>query len=169
MVQDEVLGLRAADVYLRAGAAFERIWGELERPPFQAGAFDAVICNASLHYAVSLEAAVAEVSRILRPGGVFVIMNSPIHNDAQSAARAERSFQRRLSMLGASDDLISRYHHFVRHELEIALLAAIGPPRLQRFDPGRSFRLTRRAKGILLRMELASFPIVWAQKRTEPT
>jgi len=169
MVQDEVLGLRAADIYLHAGSTFERIWGELERPPFQAGVFDAVICNASLHYAVSLEAAIAEVSRILRPGGVLVIMNSPIHNDALSAVRAERSFQRRLSILGASDDLISRYHHIVRSRLEAALIAAIGLPRLQPLDPGRSFRLTRRVKGILLRMEFASFPIVWAEKRTGPT
>ena len=168
MVQDDVLGLRAAETYLQAGATFERIWAELERPPFLTGVFDAVICNASLHYAVSLEAAIAEVSRILRSGGVLVIMNSPIHNDVRSAVRAELSFQRRLSMLGASEDLISRYHHFVRSRLEAALVAAIGPPRIQRFDPGRSFRLTRRVKGVLLQMELASFPIVWAQKRTEP-
>jgi SAM-dependent methyltransferase len=169
ILQDEVLGLRAADAYLHAGSVFERVWGELERPPFQAETFDAVVCNASLHYAASLEVALAEVKRILRPRGVFVVMNSPVHNDAQSAQRAERSFRLRLSRLEASEDLVSRYHHFVRSRLEAALTAAIGPPRLQQFDPGRNFRLTRRAKGVLLGMELASFPIVWAQKRTETT
>jgi len=168
IVQDNALGLLAADVYLRAGSVFERVWGELERPPFQDRTFDAVICNASLHYAASLEVALGEVNRVLRPGGIFVVMNSPVHNEAQSAERAERSFRRRLSMLGASESLVSRYHHLVRSRLEGALTAAIGPPRHQRFDPGASFRWIRRAKGVLLRMELASFPILWAQKRTEP-
>lgn len=169
ILQDDVLGLRAADTYLVAGSDFERIWGELERPPFQAGTFDAVVCNASLHYAASLELALAEVNRILRPRGVFVLMNSPVHDDAPSAERAERSFRRRLSRLGASENLVSRYHHLVRSRVEAALTKAIGPPRHQRFDPGASFRWIRRAKGVLLRMELASFPIVWAQKRTEST
>ncbi len=169
IVQDNALGLRAADVYLRAGSVFDRVWGELERPPFLAGTFDAVICNASLHYAASLDRALAEVNRVLRPNGVFVVMNSPVHNDARSADRAERSFRLRLSQLGASEYLVSRYHHFVRSTLEAAMAASIGPPRSQRFDPGRRFRLSRRAKGILLDMELASFPIIWAQKRTEPT
>src|SRR2546426_2815064 len=169
IVQDNALGLRAANVYLRAGSVFERVWGELERPPFQAGTFDAVICNASLHYAPSLELTLAGVNRVLRPGGVFVVMNSPVHNEAQSAERAERSFRSQLSRLGASEYLVSGYHHFVQSRLEAALAATIGPPRNQRFDPGRGFRLSRRAKGILLGMELASFPIIWAQKRIEPT
>ncbi len=168
IVQDNALGLRAADVYLRAGSVFERVWGELERPPFLDRTFDAVICNASLHYA-STEVVLAEVNRILRPGGLFVIMNSPVHTEAQSAERAESSFRRRLSQLGASEYLVSRYHHFVRSSLEAAIAAAIGPPRNHRFEPGRGFRLSRRAKGVLLRMELATFPIIWAQKRTEPT
>ena len=169
IVQDNALGLRAADVYLRAGSVFERVWGELERPPFLARTFDAVVCNASLHYAASLDVAMAGANRVLRPGGIFVVMNSPVHDEAQSAERAERSFRRRLSLLGASEELVSRYHHFVRSRLEATLAAAIGPPREQRFDPGRSFRLKRRAKGVLLDMELASFPIIWAQKRTDLT
>src|SRR3989449_6993701 len=168
IVQDSALRLRAADVYLRAGSVFERVWGELERPPFLDRTFDAVICNASLHYA-STEVVLAEVNRILRPGGLFVIMNSPVHTEAQRAERAESSFRRRLSQLGASEYLVSRYHHFVRSSLEAAIAAAIGPPRNHRFEPGRGFRLSRRAKGVLLRMELATFPIIWAQKRTEPT
>ncbi len=169
IVQDNALGLRAADVYLQAGSLFERVWGELERPPFLNGTFDAVICNASLHYAASLEVALAEVNRVLRTGGLLVVMNSPVHDEARSAGRAERSFRLRLSQLGASEYLVSRYHHLVRSRLEAAMAAAIGPPRSQPFDPGRGFRLSRHAKGVLLGMELASFPIIWAQKRTEPT
>ncbi len=167
LLQDEVLGLRAAEAYVNAGAVFERVWAELERLPFQAGTFDAVICNASLHYSTSLGTALAEVSRVVRPGGVFVVMNSPVHRDSRSAERAERSFRGRLSDLGGSEDLVSRYHHLVRSKLEASLTAAVGPPRDENFDPGRTFRLVRYVKGRILRMELASFPIIWAQKRTE--
>jgi len=166
-LQDDVLGLRAAEAYMDAGAGFERVWAELERLPFQAGMFDAVICNASLHYSTSLGIALAEVSRVLRPGGVFVVMNSPVYSDSRSAERAERSFRSRLSDLGASEDLVSRYHHFVRSKLEAALTAAVGIPRDESLDPGRTFRLVRYVKGRILRMELASFPIIWAQKRME--
>ncbi len=160
-------GLRAAEAYMDAGVAFERVWAELERLPFLSGTFDAVICNASLHYSTSLGIALAEASRVLRPSGIFVVMNSPVYIDSRSAEDAERSFRRRLLDLGASQDLVSRYHHLVRSKLEASLTAAVGAPRHESFDPGRTFRLVRYIKGHVLRMELASFPMIWAQKRTE--
>jgi SAM-dependent methyltransferase len=48
--------------------------GGLEEIPFHAGAFDAVICSAVLHFADSEEhfqAMVSEIHRILKPGGIF--------------------------------------------------------------------------------------------------
>jgi SAM-dependent methyltransferase len=48
--------------------------GRLEEIPFHAGAFDAVICSAVLHFADSEEhfqAMVSEIHRILKPGGIF--------------------------------------------------------------------------------------------------
>lgn len=164
LLLDEVLGLGAADVYLRLGPYFERIWGEIDRPPLRDESVDAVICNASLHYARDLRETLSEIGRVLRPGGLFVVMNSPIHGDADSAQRAQSDFRNRLHRLGASKEVSSAYRHFSRDDLEAAIRATVGPVSEQEFDPGRSFRWIRRLKGIVLRMELASFPILYATK-----
>jgi SAM-dependent methyltransferase len=57
---------------------FLPVLGDLEQPPLAAAAYDAVICNASLHYARSLPAAVACMAQTLRPAGALVIVDSPI-------------------------------------------------------------------------------------------
>ena len=48
--------------------------GRLEDIPFHAGAFDAVICSAVLHFAESVDnfwQMILEIHRVLKPGGVF--------------------------------------------------------------------------------------------------
>lgn len=48
--------------------------GRLEEIPFHAGAFDAVICSAVLHFAAGVDnfwQMIREIHRILKPGGVF--------------------------------------------------------------------------------------------------
>lgn len=48
--------------------------GKLEEIPFHAGAFDAVICSAVLHFADNVDnfwKMVLEISRVLKPGGIF--------------------------------------------------------------------------------------------------
>jgi SAM-dependent methyltransferase len=57
---------------------FAPILGDLERPPLAAGRYDAVICNASLHYARDLHTTVRRISAALRPGGAFVVVDSPV-------------------------------------------------------------------------------------------
>jgi len=163
-ILDEVLGLGAADAYLRAGVYFERIWGEIERPPFQDASFDAVVCNASLHYVDSVRNALAEISRILAPNGAFVLMNSPVHHDLRSARGAERGARARLARLGATPEVAAAYHHFTFDELRDAFELAFGHLNEHPWDPGFTFRLIRRLKGLALRMELAEFPILWASK-----
>lgn len=164
VVSDDVLGLGAAGVYVRSGVYFERIWGELERPPLAASSVDAVVCNASLHYAKDLQHTLVEVKNMLRPGGLLVAMNSPVYTDAESAERALADFQGRLRDLGASQEVVSNYHHFTRDSLVRAIASEVGPVTEERFDPGRGFRWSRRAKGAVLRMELASFPLLYARR-----
>ena len=57
---------------------FLPVLGDLEQPPLAAAAYDVVICNASLHYARDLPAAVARMAHTLRPAGALVIVDSPI-------------------------------------------------------------------------------------------
>jgi SAM-dependent methyltransferase len=57
---------------------FLPVLGDLERPPLATAAYDIVICNASLHYAHDLRAAVARMAQMVRPGGALAIVDSPI-------------------------------------------------------------------------------------------
>src|SRR5467141_4010536 len=50
-----------AVVYLKTGVLFERVWGDLDRPPFLPEAADVVVCNASLHYARDLPGSLSEI------------------------------------------------------------------------------------------------------------
>jgi SAM-dependent methyltransferase len=161
---DNLLGLGAASHYIQTGVFFERVWGDLENPPFLQGSADIVVCNASLHYSRDVAATLAQISRILAPGGLFIVMNSPVHRDKSSGGRAEAGFRGRLLRLGASDEVASSYHHFIRRNLESQVRASIGPLGEVRFPPGRLFQSKRFAKGALLRMELASFPLLYARK-----
>jgi SAM-dependent methyltransferase len=162
IVRSAAVGLNAADAFLRNGPPFERIWGELEHPPFQTSSIDVVICNASLHYTSDLEATLREVARVLRPDGLFFAMNSPVHGDSISASRAERDFRSKLEGNGATADVASSYHHFVRRNLEDSIRRVLGSVHEAHFNPGRGFLVARRMKGIALGMELASFPILYA-------
>ena len=164
ILRDNRLGLAAAKVFLRAGPHFERIWGELERPPFRDESMDVVICNASLHYATNLEQVIWEVARVLRPSGVFIVLNSPVHNDRRSATQAQTEFRTRLERLGATPDVVTRYHHFARSELEAAISTSFNNVVAAPFNPGTLFRWTRMLKGIATGIEFASFPVLCATK-----
>lgn len=164
VVLDDALGLGAARTYARMGPFFERVWGEFAPAPFQSGKLDLVVCNASLHYAPDLRRALSEISRILRPGGRCIVMNSPVYRDPESASRAEADFRSHLRSLGGGPTLDSRYHHFRLPEFTDSLTRAIGSVANVDFDTGPWFRFSRRMKGIALGMELAAFPIVCATK-----
>jgi|GEM_PF-1749338 len=62
----------------REGVYFDRIVADMTRLPFTS-AFDVVFVSASLHHACSLSASVSEAARVLRPGGMLVIINEPMH------------------------------------------------------------------------------------------
>lgn len=164
IVLDEFMGLGAAARFSHVGPAFERVWGEFERIPFLRESVDVVVCNASFHYAPSPEVAAEEIARVLRPGGSFFLLNSPLHQDARSAIRAQASFRGRLQRWDAQSALVESYRHFTRPELEALLSSRIGPVREIPFDPGPAFRWGRVLKGRLLSIELASFPILEARK-----
>lgn len=58
-----------------AGLGRGRACGVFESMPFRDGSFDAVLCGYSLRDAVQLRAAVSELHRVLRPGGVLVVVD----------------------------------------------------------------------------------------------
>jgi malonyl-CoA O-methyltransferase len=71
-----VVAFDLAEAMLRCvPAGIERCGGSMTALPFAGGAFDAAYATESLEHAVDIEAAVAELCRIVRPGGRIVIID----------------------------------------------------------------------------------------------
>ena len=114
------LDVDATETGLRAlgdDAGVGRVRAEVEALPLRDGSFDVVIVAASLHYAVELPRALAELARVLRPGGALVIADSPIYVDALARHRA---WQRTLQYYRAAgaEQLAHRYRGLTRAELD---------------------------------------------------
>lgn len=88
---------------------FLRFQAELPRLPFQGGQFDAVIFNASFHYAEGAEVALSEALRCAKADGIVVISDTPWYSRDESGQRmvAERQAKFRARFGSASDSLQS--------------------------------------------------------------
>lgn len=77
---DQVDGLGAGNVYAdRAGGRLARVVASFESIPLASGQFDLVVFNASLHYALDLQLALAEARRMTRTGGEIAVLDSPFY------------------------------------------------------------------------------------------
>lgn len=65
---------------------------EMDRLPFGSGSVDLVVYNASLHYAPDVVATLAEAARVTKPGGLIVVMDSPVFADAAAGAAMVAEF-----------------------------------------------------------------------------
>lgn len=63
----------------RAGLSLQAVVADAERLPFADGSFDVVTCAGSLSY-VDLEKLLGEITRLVRPGGSFICVDSLNHN-----------------------------------------------------------------------------------------
>jgi len=61
-------------------AYFNRFAADCQRLPFAEGAFDLAFCRATAHHATDLNAAMAEMARVVRPGGHVVLCAEPIRS-----------------------------------------------------------------------------------------
>lgn len=68
--------------------------------PLADGGFDLVVFNASLHYSPDLSTSLREAARMLAPGGLVAVIDSPFYEDpaaGQAMAAARRAdFQARF-------------------------------------------------------------------------
>lgn len=62
----------AQDAALKAGTPIVAVRGDIGRLPFATGSVDAIHAGAAIHCWPNPQAAMAEISRVLKPGGVFV-------------------------------------------------------------------------------------------------
>ncbi len=137
---DPLLALQAP----AAAGRFLPVLGDLVRPPLAAGAFAAVVCNASLHYAEDLPGTITRLARALRPGGVLFVVDSPI---APAGRTGERPGSRVLG----------------RAEVDAALRAAGLAPAWRPVRRGRLW-WQHRLKTWALRRPGFEFPIVVGRK-----
>jgi len=92
---DRVDGLGAAGDYAaHLDIPFKRVAASFQHLPFATAWCDLAVFNASLHYATSLERALAEAARVLVPTGSIVILDSPFYQhakDGEAMVREKRS------------------------------------------------------------------------------
>jgi SAM-dependent methyltransferase len=90
---DAVDGLGAGAGYGRAlDRMFGRVQASFDEIPLAARAFDVVVFNASIHYAVDLQRVIAEAARVVAPGGRIAILDTPFYRtrEAGDAMVAEK-------------------------------------------------------------------------------
>ncbi len=82
-------GLAVGRVYFaRESQRFARVQADAQQLPLATTQFDAVIANASLHYLGDLAASLREAGRVLKPGGLLLILDSPCYPDQAAGETA---------------------------------------------------------------------------------
>ncbi len=76
----ELQGLRTAEHFIGDDVYFERVLGSMLELPIASGTLDWVFCCEVLHHndRLGLERALAEIHRVLRPGGALLVLNEPL-------------------------------------------------------------------------------------------
>jgi SAM-dependent methyltransferase len=95
---------------------------DMRKLPLRSASVDAVLYGASMHYAPIADA-VSEASRVLRPGGLMVAVDSPIYKDARAQAQAVSRTAAYYSGAGYPE-LSDHYHPINVVELRSALIAS---------------------------------------------
>ena len=80
-------------------SAFVTVCADFEALPLEPGQFDAVVFNASLHYAPDPESALARAAEMLAPGGVLAVVDSPMF---QRPASGEEMVAAKLAAMTAT-------------------------------------------------------------------
>lgn len=112
--------------------------GDVQALPFPDGSFDTVVCTLSLCSIPDDRKAVAEMIRVLRPGGRLLLLDH-----VAASARPVQAIQRLLELvtvpLGGE--------HFLRRPLQHIQTAGLEIERHDRFKLGIVERLTARKPG----------------------
>jgi SAM-dependent methyltransferase len=83
-------GLLAADRLIGEGVTLPRAEAEMERLPLGDGGFDCALAAASLHHAHDPQAALREMRRVVRPGGMVAVLDTPVYRHARDGAQMVR-------------------------------------------------------------------------------
>lgn len=89
---DDQIGLgRSRAMMKQADVIYDLLIADSENLPFAAGCFDIVFSSAALHHTSHLDQLVAQIARVLRPGGTLIAINEPCLADKHDEAELQRS------------------------------------------------------------------------------
>jgi len=115
---DPLDGLGAGRHYL-AHAPFPRINAEFDDLPLASGSLDLAIYNASIHYSTDYRRTLSEIRRCLRPGGRFLIVDSPVYRRREHGEMMVRERHRQFhSTYGFASDAVPSIEYFDLEMLE---------------------------------------------------
>lgn len=161
----EIDGLRAGQKYIDEGAGFLRVRAGMNRLPFEPGRITLIAANASFHYASDFRAALSEFDRVLTPGGIIAVIDSPFYDSAADGETmlAERvaEFRRKYGM---PEEMARRSRYLKFKDFEEMVRSMNLGLRVHAVWPG--FRRTyEAARARLLGRRIAQFPVVVIEKR----
>lgn len=160
-------GLGAARRY--AAASITTLQATFDRLPLADATADVAIFNAAFHYSADYGATLAEALRLLRPGGLVVILDSPLYRDQRSGAEMVReraaTYRQRH---GFASDTLGGVGYLTRDVLHT--LGADLNIRWRTLDVSSAMRHSlRRALSRLRRQrEAATMPLIIGQSSLPP-
>jgi SAM-dependent methyltransferase len=129
---DALDGLAAGRHY-QERTPFPRVNAEFDDLPLANGTLDLAIYNASIHYSTDYRRTLREIRRCLRPGGRFVIVDSPVYQRAEHGAMMVRERHQQFEKTyGFASDTLRSIEYF-----DIEMLAELGR------DLGISWKIDR--------------------------
>lgn len=161
---DDGDGLAAARVF---APDWPRVRATLENLPLPDDAADAAIFNASFHYSEDPRATLAEACRVVAPGGLLAIVDTPFYRHAESGERMRAESQRYFeSLIGERSDAIDSVGYLTWDRLGL-LGDELGLDwRVERPWYGLGWALRPLRAKLRRGREPAAFAIAWAFNRT---
>src|SRR5437763_587426 len=109
---DPLDGLAAGRHY-QEHTPFPRINAEFDDLPLAAGSLDVAIYNASIHYATDYRRTLTEIRRCLRPGGLFLIVDSPVYERREHGELMVQERRRHFQLTyGFASDTLGSIEYF---------------------------------------------------------
>ena len=157
-------GLCAGQKFIDAGAVFIRVRAGMERLPFASGRIRLLATNASFHYAGDFRAALSEFERVLTPGGIIAIIDTPFYENSADGERmlAERVVEFRQKY-GMPESLARQSGYMTYRSIQELAQALALKVTIEPVWPGFG-RLYEQWHARVSGRRIAKFPLVLLQK-----
>ena len=158
-------GLKAGQKFIDEGAKFLRVRAGMERLPFAANRIRLIAANASFHYLSDFRGALSDFLRVLTPGGMIAIIDSPFYEKAADGELmiADRVVEFRRKY-GIPEALARRSYYLTFKDLEELAASLNIECRVYPVWPGLR-RKTEEIRARICGRRIAQFPLAVLYKR----